>query len=474
MTVSSIFQTGISGMTAAKSAIATAGHNIANANTEGYSRQRVLTETATPASPLNGRGTIGTGTQIARIERINDDYLDKQIRNSSKELLHFEEKDLALRQVEDIFNEMNGDGLNKIISRFFNEFRKLANEPESEAVRQSVREVSRSLVDQFHKLRNDVEDVRHHLDSRLEGFAKELNECAEEVRELNLRISQIEITGAPPNDLYDKRDLALKKLSSYLDISMHKDGQGSYVVDARGIGPLVMGSVGAEKFGVMRSPANGEGKSDGSVEMTAISKGGAGLSHQIRGGKLGALFEVRDQTLATVVERLDQLAAHLTEQVNQVHSTGIAVNGMRNIPFFKSLNGITGAAQLMDLSDEIKANLDHIVTGSSLDSSGDNRVAIAIANIQDMKLMNRERSTLDDFYNSIVTDIGVMTARAKVGIDQNRDILTQLGKIREQISGVSIDEETANLMQYQHTFDASAKVIQLADEMLKTVLDLKR
>lgn len=474
MGLSSVFQTGVSGMMASKAAVATTGHNIANANTEGFSRQRVTTETSAPGSSVSAKGYLGTGTQISRIERINDEYLEKQIRNGTKDLAHFEEKDLALKQVEDIFNEMNGDGLNRLIAKFFNEFRKLANEPESEAIRQSVREASHALVNDFHRLRNEVDEVRHHLDARIEGYTREINDCADEVKELNAQISRLEITGAPANDLLDKRDKVLKKLASYMDTAMHKDRQGNFVIDVRGAGPLVIGSTVAEKFSAIRSPDDGRGKPDGSYDIRTTASGSSGVTHQLKGGKLGALLEVRDQTLSTVLDRLDDLAMSLTTRVNEIHSLGITPSGVSGISFFRPLNQKHRAAEFIELSEDVRGSINNIATASMPNAPGDNRVAIAIAGIQDMKIMNDGKSVLDDFYNSIMSDVGVLSARTKAGLNQHRDILTQLSKIRDQVSGVSVDEETANLMQFQHTYDASAKIIQMADEMLKTVLDLKR
>ena len=166
-------------MVAAKAAIATTGHNIANANTEGYSRQRVMTESTPAQGGPGSHAQIGTGTQIARVERVNDEYIEKQLRNGGRDLANMEEKDLMLKQTEDIFNEMNGDGVNRLISRFFNEFRQLSNEPDNEAVRQSVREGAQAMINDFHRLRHEVEDVRDHIDSRLEGYAREANDLAE-------------------------------------------------------------------------------------------------------------------------------------------------------------------------------------------------------------------------------------------------------------------------------------------------------
>src|SRR5262249_50894647 len=155
-----------------------------------------------------------------RVERLNDEYLEKQIRNGTRDLSHYEEKDVVLQQVEDVFNEMGGEGLNRVMTRFFGEFRNLASDPDSEAVRQSVRESSKALVNTFHVLRNGAKDVQNHIDSRLEGYAKEVNMLADNIRDLNVRIKQTGAGGAEPNDLMDQRDLATKKLAALIDISV--------------------------------------------------------------------------------------------------------------------------------------------------------------------------------------------------------------------------------------------------------------
>jgi flagellar hook-associated protein 1 FlgK len=178
--------------------------------------------------------------------------------------------------------------------------------------------------------------------------------------------------------------------------------------------------------------------------------------------------------LSTVVDRLDQLAFGLTTSVNAIHSQGTNRYGETGANFFKPISGSFRAAELIDLSDEVKSNVNYIATAFEPDSPGDNRIALAISGLQGQKLLNDGKATIDDFYNSIVSDIGVANGRNRSVLTQQRDIATQLGKIREQVSGVSIDEETANLLQFQHAFDASAKVIQVADECLKTILELKR
>lgn len=473
MGLPNIFNVGRSGMQAAKTAIATTGHNITNANTEGYSRQRVET---TPSTPNRARGThdvIGTGVDVKRVSRINDEYVEKQLRNGSRDLAHFEEKEMALKQTEDIFNELNGEGLNCLMTRFFNEFRKLANEPDNQAVRESVREASQALTNDFKRLRHEVLEVQEHIDARLQGHTQEINSLGKQLAELNQRIREIEITGAPANDLEDQRDTVLKKLASYMDLSMHKDNFGNYVVDVKGVGPLVAGDQ-AERFSVFRTGADEEGKPEGGVDISSSGTALGKVTHSIKGGRIGALVETRDQTLSTILSRLDDLAYAITESVNAVHQQGFTRGGFQGVSFFKPLATRERAAEFMDLSDAVRSDTNNIAAAAQPQAPGDNRIALAISGIQNMRMLNDGAATMDDFYNSIISDVGTITAKNRGAISQQREIMTQLNKTREQISGVSIDEETANLMQFQHSFDASAKVIQVADELLKTVLDLKR
>jgi flagellar hook-associated protein 1 FlgK len=473
MGVPNIMQIGKSGMMTAKAAIATAGHNVANANTEGFSRQRVVS--ASNGAEAMGKldSKIGTGVHIQRVERLNDEYLEKQLRNTGREFAYAEEKEIVLKQAEDIFNEMNGDGLNRLISRFFNEFRKLGNEPDSEAVRQSVREASSALVSDFRRLRREVESVRGHIDAKIEGRCAEVNSLAGEIRDLNVRIKQSEILGSSPNDLLDRRDQTLKKLAELADMSMHKDNEGNYIVDVQGAGPLVAGPT-VQKFSVFRTKADTEGKPENAFDVSFSNSPDSRVTHQIKGGKIGALLEARDQTLSMILDRLDELAFSVSGSVNAIHRQGFTRHNVQGVDFFKSLNSKERAAEFIDLSDAVQSSVNNIAAAALPDSPGDNRIAVAISGLQEMRLMNDSKATMDDFYNSIVSDIGVASARARSSATQQKDIYNQLHKIREQLSGVSIDEETTHLLQFQHAFDASARVVQSAEEMMKTILNLGR
>ncbi|MCC7440152.1 MAG: flagellar hook-associated protein FlgK [Bdellovibrionales bacterium] len=465
-------QSGRSGMMAAQTAIATSGHNISNANTEGYNRQRVETTTA---EPRKGPGNlfVGRGTQVSRVERINDNYLEKHIRDGARDMAGFEEKDVMLNQLEDVFNELNGDGLNRLVARFFNEFRKLSNDPDSEAVRQSLREATNALSNDFKRIRRGITGIQEHIDNRIEGYSTQVNAFAEQIKDLNIKIKVLEQNGGSPNDLLDQRDEALKNLSELVNVSMHTDKEGSYIVNVRNIGPLVTGPV-AERFSVMRTPADDQGKPENSYDVRTSATAAGPVTHFLRGAKMGSLLEIRDSTLSEALNRLDNLAFTMGNAVNQVHAQGFTRSGATGVAYFKPLTGKERAAELLQLSDEIVDNVNNIAASGTPESAGDNRVAVAISGLQNLRLLNEGRATVDDFYNSMVSEVGVVRAKNGQAMKQQSSIMGQLSKMREQISGVSLDEETANLMKYQHAFDASAKVIAVADEMLDTVLSLKR
>ncbi len=472
MGMTGLLHIGKSGLSAARAGVSTSGHNIANANTEGYSRQRIQQNATATDGTDRGRVTLGTGTEVSRVERINNDYIEKQIRSSGRDLAYSEEREVLLRQTEDIFNEMNGDGLNRVMARFFNDFRQLSNEPENLALREAIRESAQSMINDFKRMKSQLDDVRSHIDSRIEGNVRELNQLASEIAELNVKVRQVEIAGGSPNDLLDKRDLALKKLGAIVDVGSYIDKGNEMIVDIRGLGPFVTGGA-AEKLSTLRTPAEADGKRGNTVDIYSGGDGGHPVTSRVVTGKLGALLKTRDATLATLEEKMNTIAFELARSVNEVHRMGFSREGGTQIDFFRPIDSISSAAEQLVLSDAVQLNSGNIAAAGQPDAPGDNRVALAIAGLQSVALMEGGRATFDDFYNSIVGEVGVAASRNRAEVNQNKDIMTQLSKMRDQISGVSVDEETTQLMQYQHAFDASARVIRVADELMKTVLSLK-
>ena len=472
MGMGSLLHIGKSGMSAARTGVSTSGHNIANANTEGYTRQRVVQSNEAPAGRVSTAAQVGRGTNVARVERINNDYIERQVRSTGRDLSYAEEREVVLKQTEDIFNEMNGEGLNRIMSKFFNDFRRLSSEPENLALREAVRESASAMANDFRRVRGQVAEVNAHLNSRIEGYVREANQLCREIGDLNTKIRQVELAGGSPNDLMDKRDVALKNLGSIVDVTTYRDQEGGMVVDLRGIGPIVVDG----KSSVLttgRTIGDESGKKSGDMDIFSGDSQGTPITERLKAGKLGALLQTRDSTLSTLTAKMDSIAFEVARSVNEIHRMGYTRDDATRVDFFKPMDRVEGAADSLMLSDAIRSSANNIAAAGAPGSPGDNRVALALSGIQGLRILEGGTATMDDFYNSIVSEVGIAANQNRAALNQNRDIMTQLNKMREQISGVSIDEETTKLMQYQHAFDASARVIRVADEMMKTILSLK-
>ena len=289
-----MFNTGKSALFANKAALATTGHNVANANTEGYSRQRVELTAQDPHAAI-GKSITGTGVKVANIIRINDEYLGRQIEKESKTLGSYEEKDFAYSQVEAIFNETSNEGMNRLMSNFFNEFRKLGNQPESEALRMTVRESTEQLAADFKRISHSLRDIQKNIDTRIESNVRQANDLITRVAHLNGEIKRMEMSGAQTGDLRDKRHLALKGLSSMLGTTVASNEKGELTVALDGVGVLLSGTK-YTKFTTELGKANEEtGKPENSVNIMMPDLIPPDVSYRFKGtGKIGGLIEARD------------------------------------------------------------------------------------------------------------------------------------------------------------------------------------
>ena len=460
---------GKSGLMVSKQSMTTTGHNIANVNTEGYSRQNV-DQTAGPTIQ-SGRLAFGTGAWSKAVTRVSDEYLERRIQGETKNLANVEEKDVYLQQTETIFNESNNDGLNQLSTKFFNEFRKLSTDPANTAIRASVREASAQLTGDIRRMDHELKEVAKNIDSRIEGYVREVNALAREVRDLNMSIEKAELGGGVAPDLYDKRDLALKKLGAMASISTNQDKNGRITVTMEGHAALVVGE-NVNELEVVRTPPDAaSGKREGSLDIFLNDPVPTKLTERIKSGRLGGLLEVRDHDIATAQDRINQIAYLTAKEVNNIHRQGFGLDGQTGRDFFREPADIKSAAQQMRLSDHIEENLDAIAAAKDPTAQSDNRIAIALSGIGDLKgVAGDANSSILDVYNGMVSELAVKTGANKRSLVFQKDVLTQMENTREALVGVNLDEETANLVKFQHAYAASAKVMSVADELMQTVL----
>ncbi len=478
---------GKSGLSAAKQSMSTTSHNIANANTDGYSRQEVRMKNGITLS--EGDYVVGTGVDIQSIRRSHDDLIEKKLNVATANHKYNEERALQLGHVEEIFNEVNSDGLNKVLNRFFNSFRELSNQPENETVRNIVRENAKIVTEDFHRITESLDQVRASMNRKISLQVQDANSLAKTVAKLNKEIAVLEVGGGEANDLQDQRDNAVRTLAEMFTVSTYSDEQGRYVVNIEGLGSLVAGEV-AQELRAGSSVKPGDSSADkGNVEIFFASRPSKSITDQIKTGSIGSLIKTRDDELSALEKQVDELAHGLVLSTNAVHRRGFAnfqvptdaqgnpvpnaaARPVTGLDFFKEPLDVKRAAEYIDLSDVVKEDANNIATALEANKPGDNRIALAISKLQHEKVLGEGTTTFEEQYLKSVGQVGLLSGKSKIDTEQSSGILAQAKSFKERLAGVSLDEEAANMVRYQNAYEASAKVIKASDEMFRAVLGI--
>lgn len=457
------------GMSVSQTALQTTSHNIANKSVEGFSRQRVDAET-NPAVG-DGQHRVGTGARLGAVIRTNNPWIEKQIEREGSNLAFLEGRSSALQRLESTFNEQTVKGLSNSMSEFFNSFRELANSPESLTARTVVRDNASALIRTFQDMNRQVDSVTGELNNTISSGVSEVNGHVKEIAKLNEKIQSIEISGVTANDERDRRDLLLKKLSEKLDISYAEDTKSGMVnITAGKTGVLVAGS----SFSTLKTSTN---ENNQTQIVYDLSQGGTrtDITEQFKRGALGGAVELRDGMVTEMRQGLADLAYNLASEVNTAHVEGFDRYSKQGVSFFELPQDGSFDINNLKVNQEISRDVGRIAVASRPDAPGDNTVANVIHQLQFKKIMGDESTfTFDDFYTSKVGQVGVMNQKAIASLDSQKNIVDQIKNVRESISGVSLDEEAQKMIEYQKSYEASARIIKMADEMFETVLNLKR
>lgn len=465
--ISAMMDTGKRSLMNSQTALQTVGHNIANKSTEGFSRQRVELLSNVPIG--EGNLQIGMGARAGVVTRVNNPWLEKQIQKEGMNMGFQDSRADALARVEQVYNEQANKGLNQYMTDFFNSFRELSNNPESLASRTMVRESAVALGKDFGRVVGQLRGVQEDLDGQIKTTVEEVNQISKEIASLNEKIQIIEVQNTPANDERDRRDLLLKKLGEKIDISWAEGKDGMVTVTAGRTAILVSG-VGSSELSAKQS-----GNGDRVAVYYMGSPGSpANITEQITGGRIGGALDVRDHVIEDLLGHVDKMAYTLSKEVNKAHIEGFDKYGKSGVLFFEMPESQKGAAASFALNKTIYNDVSKIAAGVQPGAPGDNTVANVISALQYKQVMDEGTSTLDDYYNTQVGQIGAVVQRAIKAQESQKNVIGQLTNIRESISGVSLDEETTKMIEFQKTYDASARLIKTADEMFDTVLSLKR
>ncbi len=480
---------GKSGLNASKKSLEVTGHNLANVNTEGFSRQRTIQSTSAPISV--GGFIHGTGVKVDGIKRFNDEFVDKRLGLALSNNKYYEARTDNLEQVENVFNELDSDGLNQVLNKFFNSFRELANQPENETIRSVVRDNANLVIKDFRRIRGTLDSQAANIDRKILTAVSDVNQILHHISDLNGKISSIEAAQGETGDLRDQRDIALRNLSENFKIHTYTDERNRFIVTAQGIGTLVTGLQVQELGTISKNRVDSTNNMNGSIEIVLRDRPSQKITEMFKGGTLSAIAKVRNEDLQKLQKDIDSIAYQFVTSVNTIHRQGfvnrpiqIGADGKpaimdkkgptTGIDFFAQPLGVDEAALNIDLSAAVKDDLSNVTAGLTPNAPGDNRVAIAISKLQHEKISGEGNVTLEEKYLQMIGNIGLETGKARLDAEQSTGILAQANSIRERLAGVSIDEETANMVRFQQAYQASAKIMAAADEMFKTVLDIKR
>ncbi|MCD6248791.1 MAG: flagellar hook-associated protein FlgK [candidate division Zixibacteria bacterium] len=436
----------------------TVGHNIANVNTPGYTRQRVRVMSSLPE--LSIHGAIGAGFEVDSIYHVRDLFLGDQYRQGQKDLGQWTYKSKSLQQIESIFAEPGGNSINEVLDQFWNDWSALSSDAENSGNRSSLIANATQLIHTFKQLATSLEDLQRSTDRDLASLTAESNGMTTEIARLNQQIVNQELDGSKANDLRDMRDRIIDELSSILDVNVNQRSDGSASV--------YMGSMllvdGPDSFAI-----DANANHDGDKVTHALVWRGSEIELKNVNGKIAGLMETRDKIIPNYLDDLNTLSRTIVEEVNRIHMAGYGLDGTTDVAFFNP--AFTDAKDLR-LNQEILLDKNKIAASdsSNSDDRSNGMVAMQLADMRDALLMSSQTATINQFYHGMVGDLGVETREANNFTSNYELISHQIDNQRQSVQGVSLDEEMVNLVKAQHAFDAAARIITVMDEALDTLI----
>jgi flagellar hook-associated protein 1 len=434
MSLSSLLSIARSALLTQRRAMEVTANNVANAQTPGYSRQRLELRAQ---NPLNTpEGYIGRGVTSGTVQRARDLFYDGTFRREAGLFSQSSTLEYGLRQIEDSIGEPSDTGISAALDRFFHAFSDLSNDPASPAARDLVCQAGARLAAQLNHLDSRLSTTTADTLSRLEAETAQANQLLRQIADLNQDI--LSSGGAGASDLMDRRDLAIDQLSALVSVRVVKHDDGTVTV---------MG----EEANLVDRVIPAQIRLDGtSPDMRLVDAGGASLGRV--GGSLGAGLELVNTRIPAVRAQLDQLAAALVGEVNSIHRSGYTASGATNTDFFDPTRTTAAGIQLT----------------SALRASS--MAALRLAQLGDTALAGLGQRSFRDFFSGVASSVGLAVSGARSDAEVQQALMDQADLQRAAVSGVSVDEEMVSLMAQQQAYGAAAKIITMADEMMRTLL----
>lgn len=454
-------------LAAHSAALSTAGHNIANANTPGYSRQ-VATLTANPAVGSLGPLAIGMGVSLESITRQRDAFVERQIPQAVGAQAYSQTENAALQAVTALNPDLEG-GLGSALSAFYSSLRTLSQNASDTAARQAVIGSSQKLARTFQQTVGSIEDARTGLDSQLMGQVDKVNAAMRALADLNVQIQVLRSNGGAANDLLDQRQTAVENLAQLTGATPYTNNSGDISMALPG-GVVLVSDGRPATFSTV-----GDATNLGHMKLRLVRTDGSGpvdVAASVMGGEMGGVLAARDGAMKTAVEALDTFAFDFATAVNTVHQAGYGMDGIGARSLFTAPATAAGAASQIAVNAAVVADPRLLAAATTLPvTTGDNRNVLALIGTESQSLAGGSNPVVS--FQKIVTGFGNATSQAKAMADHDGAMAGHLRQLRDATSGVSLDEEMINLTKAQKAYEAIAKVIATADQMLETLMKLK-
>lgn len=439
-------------------AMDTASQNIANVNTQGYTRRRVESVSAGTTQPAamwsRSDGTDG-GVRITGVNRMADPFLDVRVRTEHGKQSYLDVRQAVLDRLETGIGEPGADGLSAVMAEFRQAWADLANNPDSDAARSQVLARGEALADAVHLQARNFTAEAGDQRVKLNAMVAEANTVASDLAATNKAILAAKIDGGDANGLLDRRDELALRLSQLTGGTGKVDAQGGMAFSVNGVDLVTGGFSGVVQITSGVTPA---GAADGNPVAFAIAHPLTGTTAVPAGlsGEMGAVTDLLDTTIPAYLSGLGAVARTLADTVNAVHQSGYDAAGAAGGPFFGYDSADPAGSLSVAITDRAKVAADSVPGGVV-----EGRAADALAEVTDA----------ESEYQRLVNGFGTAVASGR-RLQTNQSLLTeQVDGSRDQLAGVNLDEEMLSLVQYQRGYEAAARVLTTVDSMLDTLIN---
>lgn len=433
------------------------GHNIANVNTPGYSRQRMLLGTNRADSLFGHREyQVGNGVNVSTVMRVRNQFLDRQMNTATSEFGRYESLAMNLTQIEGAFPEPGDDGISAALNKFFDAWSALASSPNDPAARLQVQSAGQSLTQRVRNTYAALDAQKTEIRREVDATFTRIDDLTAQIGKLNEEIVARQAGGALANDLLDSRDAAIAELSGLIPVQTYQQPDGMMTVYS-GERLLVPG---AQSIPIPRT-----------YDPSTMTISDGQLTTQVTSGKLAGLMQTL-QNVNTYQARLDTMANEMRTQVNQLHRSGQTTSGSTGIDFFNTSDPMTGAVDFA-LSSAVLADPANIISGST-GAAGDGGIALTLSRMREGTMAGLGGKSFSGFYTELVSQIGRDASYYASSLDSQSAVLTQIEQQRQSEVGVNLDDEMTQMMQYQRSYQAAARALTVMDQVTEDLVNLLR